>query len=92
MGQDDQRGTLNYITADKVRAAAGLVRQGKTISLQLPMDENGPQTGAFGRVNPLHQMVATGTDHLGGVQAYAEDKVAFGFADDSLFFFLQGAQ
>lgn len=56
------------------------------------MDENGPQTGAFGRVNPLHQMVATGTDHLAGVQAYAEDKVAFGFAEDSLFFFLQGAQ
>ena len=89
-GDDDQRGTLNYITPEKVRAAAGLVRSGKTISLQLPMDDKGPQTGAFGRVNPLHQMVATGTDHLAGTQAYADDKLGFGFADDSLFFFLQG--
>ena len=63
-GAEDQRGTLNYITPEKVREAAGLVRSGKTISLQLPMDDNGPQTGAFGRVNPLHQMVATGTDHI----------------------------
>jgi len=89
-GAEDQRGTLNYITPEKVRAAAGLVRSGKVISLQLPMDENGPQTGAFGRVNPLHQMVATGTDHLAGTQAYSDDKLGFGFADDSLFFFLQG--
>jgi kynurenine formamidase len=89
-GADDQRGTLNYITPEKVREAAGLVRSGKTISLQLPMDDKGPQTGAFGRVNPLHQMVATGTDHLAGTQGYSDDKLGFGFADDSLFFFLQG--
>jgi kynurenine formamidase len=89
-GPDDQRGTLNYITDETVRAAAACVRSGHTISLQLPMDGNGPQTGAFGRVNPIHQMVATGTDHLAGAQAYADDKLGFGFADDSLFFFLQG--
>jgi len=89
-GDGDQRGTLNYITPETVRAAAGCVRSGKTISTQLPMDDRGPQTGAFGRVNPLHQMVATGTDHLAGAQAYADDKLGFGFADDSLFCFLQG--
>lgn len=89
-GEEDQRGTLNHITPDVVRSAAACVRSGKTLSMQLPMDDKGPQTGAFGRVNPMHQMVATGTDHVAGVQAYADDKLGFGFADDSLYFFLQG--
>jgi len=89
-GDDDQRGTLNLITTETVKAGAACVRSGKTISMQLPMDDKGPQTGAFGRVNPLHQMVATGTDHVAGTQSYAGDKLGFGFADDSLFFFLQG--
>jgi hypothetical protein len=31
-GPNDQRGTLNFITAEHVRAAAGLVRWGRTIS------------------------------------------------------------
>lgn len=89
-GEDDQCGTLNYITPEKVRAASALVHSGTSISMQLPMDGNGPQTGAFGRVNPLHQMVATGTDHIAGTQGYADDRLGFGFADDSLYFFLQG--
>jgi len=64
-GHEDQRGTLNYISPEKVQEAATLVRSGKAISLQLPLDQRGPQTGAFGRVNPIHQMVATGTDLAG---------------------------
>ncbi len=87
-GADDQRGTLNFVTPDQVRRAAGLVRQGKAFSLQLPMDSNGPQTGAFGRVNAIHSMVATGTDHAAGRQDYPH---GFGFADDSVFMFLQGS-
>ncbi|HEV7207572.1 MAG TPA: cyclase family protein [Mycobacteriales bacterium] len=89
-GADDQRGTLNYITPDTVRRAAGLVQTGKALSLQLPLDGAGPQTGAFGRVNAIHQMVATGTDHLAGTQTYSDDPLQWGFADDSLFLFLQG--
>jgi kynurenine formamidase len=89
-GQSDQRGTLNFITPDKIREASALVRQGKAISLQLPLDGNGPQTGAFGRVNPVHQMAATGADHLAAVQTYSSDPLGWGFADDSLFLFLQG--
>jgi kynurenine formamidase len=87
-GKDDQRGTLNYITPAKIRAAANLVQSGKVISLELPLDQRGPQTGAFGRVNPIHQMVATGTDHLADRQPYRG--LGWGFADDSLFLFLQG--
>lgn len=86
-GPDDQRGTLNLVSPEKVREAAGLVRTGKVFSLQLPLDSNGPQTGAFGRVNAIHQMVATGTDHLSGTQQLP---LGFGYADDSIFMFLQG--
>jgi kynurenine formamidase len=89
-GTDDQRGTLNLITPEKVVEAARLVTRGEAFSLQLPLDGEGPQTGAFGRVNPVHQMVATGTDHLAGTQIYSGDPLGWGFADDSLFLFLQG--
>jgi kynurenine formamidase len=37
-GDDDQRGALNYLTPDRVRAAAGLVRTGETVSLSLPLN------------------------------------------------------
>jgi kynurenine formamidase len=86
-GANDQRGTLNFISPEKISEAAGLVRTGDIFSLQLPLDQNGPQTGAFGRVNAIHQMVATGTDHLSGAQQYP---LGFGYADDSIFMFLQG--
>lgn len=86
-GPDDQRGTLNYVTPAKVAEAARLVRDGRAISLQLPMDENGPQTGAFGRYNPIHHMLVSGADHVAGTEP---SPLGFGYADDSLFLFLQG--
>ena len=54
-----------------IKRAAALVRTGKVISCALNFDMNGPQTGAFGRVNPLHSMVATGTDHVARRQRLA---------------------
>ncbi|MGI9604667.1 MAG: cyclase family protein [Acidimicrobiales bacterium] len=86
-GDDDQRGTLNHITPEKVREGAALVSKGKVFSLQLPLDTGGPQTGSFGRVNAVHQMVATGTDHTLGRQDWP---LEWGVADDTLFLFLQG--
>ena len=74
-GADDELGTLNHIGPDEVAAAAGLVRTGRVFSLSIPVDENGPQTGGFGRFNPIHLMIrdgngaATGTtvrDFYGG--------------------------
>jgi kynurenine formamidase len=37
-GDDDERGTLNELSTDRVAAAAGLVRTGETVTLSLPMD------------------------------------------------------
>lgn len=65
-GKDDQLGTLNFITPEKVKAAAALVRKGKVFSLAIPFDENGPQTGGFGRFNPIHLMIRDGNDALAG--------------------------
>lgn len=67
-GANDQLGTLNYITPEKVVDAAKLVKQGKTFSLAIPFDDKGPQTGAFGRFNPIHFMLQDGGDILAGAQ------------------------
>jgi kynurenine formamidase len=81
-GDDDERGTVNFITADKIVAAAALVRQGKIFDLGIPFDESGPQPGG-GRINPVHLMSQTGDTQVfpGG----------FRYADDYIFMPLQGA-
>ena len=38
-GPDDELGTLNYITPAKVREAAGLVRSGRKVSMQIPINK-----------------------------------------------------
>lgn len=38
-GRDDQLGTLNYITPDRVRAAASLVRSGRHVSMAIPINK-----------------------------------------------------
>ena len=38
-GDDDELGTLNYVTPEHVRAAAGLVRSGRRVSLAIPIDK-----------------------------------------------------
>jgi len=55
-GSDDERGTLNYITPSHVRAAAGLVRSGRSVSLAVPINT------VAGPDNPrpaVHYMVQT---------------------------------
>ena len=78
-GPDDEIGTLNFIGPQELKAAAALVRKGKAISLGLEFNAEGPQkTGWGGRFNPIHTMLATGTDAVGGTQ----DKGKIRYADD----------
>jgi hypothetical protein len=78
-GKDDQIGTLNHVTPEDIVKAASLIRSGKVFALGIPLDRTGPQTGLFGgRFNPIHQMLATGTDAIAGQQdwnniRYADD-------------------
>jgi kynurenine formamidase len=63
-GSDDELGTLNFITPERIIAAAALVRQGKVFDLAIPFNAQGPQPGGgrVGRVNPIHLMSETGAD------------------------------
>jgi kynurenine formamidase len=83
-GAEDEIGTLNFITPAKRAAAAQLVRKGVTFSLQIPMNNKGPMTGA-GRVNPVHTMTATGRDD---VQLFPMAAGAR-YTDDVMFLYLQ---
>ncbi len=66
-GKDDQIGTLNHVGPDEIVAAAKLVRKGKVFAMGIPLNQQGPQSGLFGgRWNPIHTMLATGTDAIAG--------------------------
>jgi kynurenine formamidase len=80
-GADDQLGTLNHITPEAIVAAAGLVKRGKAFALGLSLKEP-IQSGLFGgRWNPIHTMLATGTDAIAGVQ---DEFVKLRYADDAI--------
>ena len=81
-GPDDEAGTLNFIEPEDVVKASQLVKKGKVFSLGLNFDRFGPQKGLWGnRFNPIHTMLATGTDAVAGNQdagglRYADDMVS----------------
>ncbi|WP_088344458.1 MULTISPECIES: cyclase family protein [Rhodomicrobium] len=81
-GKDDQIGTLNNVTPADIVGAAGLVKRGKVFSLGLSLKEP-IQSGLFGgRWNPIHTMLATGTDAAAGNQD--EPAPYLRYADDAI--------
>jgi hypothetical protein len=84
-GDDDEIGTLNFITDSVVAAAASLVRTGKRFSLAMPLGLGGPQTGLIpGRLNPLRTMIAIN-------QPLTGDPAGFCHSDDVVVMGLQAA-
>ena len=70
------------------QAPPSLIKTGKVFALGIPLDRDGPQTGLFGgRFNPIHQMLATGTDAIAGQQDWNKIR----YADDTLMLCVQGA-
>jgi hypothetical protein len=54
-GKDDQRGLLNLITPEKTKQAITLVKEGRTVTLQInPIKKTGSDTGGFGE--NVHRM------------------------------------
>jgi len=66
-GKDDELGTLNFITPDKVKQAASLVKKGKIFPLGVDFNSGGPQGGHGTRRNPIHVMTVDGGDANGAL-------------------------
>jgi len=81
-GSDDERGTVNFLTPERIKHASTLVRRGAIFDLGIPFDVNGPQPGG-GRINPVRLMSETG--------AQQDFPGAFHYADDYVFMPLQAA-
>lgn len=80
-GADDRRGTLNLIDSAAVLRGVTAVRQGKPLSLSIPFDEDGPQTGVIeGRENPSRRMLMINTPLTGDPADFqtSDDAVAMG--------------
>jgi kynurenine formamidase len=77
-GPNDEIGTLNYVTPDKIVEASREIKIGQVYSLSILFGPSGPQTGRFNRFNPIHLMIATGTDASLGYQ----DPLKIHYADD----------
>ncbi|EFC84656.1 cyclase family protein [Parafrankia sp. EUN1f] len=84
-GSADERGTLNLLTPEAVRAGAALARHGRLFPLALPLSANGPQTGMVpGRLNPLRTMLSVNEPLTG-------DPADVSFSDDIVIMGLQAA-
>jgi kynurenine formamidase len=80
-GPDDERGTLNLITDEVVRAAVTSVRSGRRFTLGLPLSLDGPQVGVIpGRINPIRTMLAVNAPMTGDPSqaCFSDDVVVMG--------------
>ena len=83
-GPSDERGALNFITPQKLVEAASLIKQGKVISMSIPFNAKGVQSGLYGRNNPIHLMSFDGGD-----EHVQKGKNGVRFADDYVIMPLQ---
>lgn len=77
-GEEDEFGTLNHATRERVVEAAREVQTGHAVSLAIEFGSSGPQiTGQGGRFNPIHSMLSCGTDAFASHMPnhYADDVV-----------------
>jgi len=76
-GDEDQAGTANLCTPERVAAAAQLIRTGKRFSLALPI---GKFPTPSGRPNPLHFFTSAASDAVLGDSSFAAESSAIGTA------------
>ncbi|WP_417509689.1 cyclase family protein [Microbacterium sp.] len=82
-GDDDQLGTLNLLTPERVRAGADSIRTGHVLELSLPLGGDGPQPAGSRRTNPVHIMTRLPDAPV--------EEGGFHYFDDAMFLHLQGA-
>jgi len=87
-GKEDQKGAANYISPEIIIEAAQLIKKGKTFSLAIPIDKQGPVWPS--RLKPHHTMDISGADYVTGF----DTEPILGkmkFADDYMYMALQGS-
>ncbi len=79
-GDDDQRGALHHLTPARVAAAAGLVREGVSVTLSLPLATD----AAPSNPEPAdhHMTMLTDTDIGSGSLRFAKDYVGVDYHND----------
>lgn len=89
-GEDDQRGTANLITSQRLVHAAGLIKTGETHSLAISIDARAPAHSS--RLKPTRLNSLTGTDYVSGFSLPAPAFIrGVKFTDDILVMNLQGS-
>jgi kynurenine formamidase len=80
-GPDDEKGTLNYITPDKVSAAAALVKSGRSVSMEIPLNT---QAGPDNPNPAIHYMSTTHDVNVGSGELlrFATDFLGIQFHGD----------
>jgi kynurenine formamidase len=71
-GENDQLGTLNLMTAERILAALRLVKRGQLYSLSVPLEKDGPQHPMF---HKTWQVTFLTSDHAPGAFNVADDVV-----------------
>jgi hypothetical protein len=80
-GEADERGALNELTADRITAAARLVRTGETVSLSLPLNT---QAGLENPEPAIHSMTLSHDVDIGsGTVRLAKDFIGVDYHNDS---------
>ena len=82
-GDKDERGTQNLIDAEASRRGVALVRDGRSRSLAIPLDQTAPQRGgAPGRTAPLRTMLMVNQTFTGqeGDAGWNDDTVSMALA------------
>ena len=79
-GEDDERGTLNYLTPDRVAAAVRLVRSGETTTLSLPLNT---KPGIDNPEPADHRLTMLNNEDVGsGTLRFAKDYVGVDYHND----------
>jgi kynurenine formamidase len=79
-GDDDEIGTLNFVTPAKRVSAAALVKTGRHFDLGMSFDKNGPFLPGGFRINPVHVMtyLPSDSDGLADGGFSADDMIIMG--------------
>jgi kynurenine formamidase len=80
-GERDERGALHYLTPERVAAAAGLVRDGRTVTLGLPLDTLAAAHNPEPAVH--HMTMLPDTDIGSGSLRFAKDYVGVDYHSDT---------